>query len=157
MKVNINKNMVSKLASCVLCGTLAGVSLSACLKPNTNIYRDTIFLKDTRLENAYVFTLDDGSKDIGVSVGNCSSGDGLHFYSVVTGEYFADDTCLDDEIEGNPAHKYKFEDIELITEYLTTEEYAKVLLKGKLDNDDTNSIVGRVLMSSKKETNSKIK
>ena len=106
----INKNVASKLAACVLVGSLAATMLTGCSD------RDNI-LKGTILENSCVVTFADGSKDIAVAIGSCwESCEYHHYYSITSGEYFGDKKCTKDRIEGTVVHHYGITNEENITE-----------------------------------------
>ena len=144
----INKNVASKLAACVLVGSLAATMLTGCSD------RDNI-LKGTILENSCVVTFDDGSKDIAVAIGSCwESCEYHHYYSITSGEYFGDKKCTKDRIEGTVVHHYGITNEENITGYLTSDELARAM-KGELNNDDIVSIVSRTVNPIAEETSTK--
>ena len=144
----INKNVASKLAACVLVGSLAATMLTGCSD------RDNI-LKGTILENSCVVTFADGSKDIAVAIGSCwESCEYHHYYSITSGEYFGDKKCTKDRIEGTVVHHYGITNEENITGYLTSDELARAM-KGELNNDDIVSIVSRTVNPIAEETSTK--
>ena len=94
----INKSAASKLAACVLVGSLTTTMLTGCSTDRNNI------LKGTILENSCVVTFADGSKDIAVAVGNCDNSEYHHYYSITSGEYFGDHKCTKKKLEGMVVH-----------------------------------------------------
>ena len=119
----INQKAISKLAACVLVGSITATTLTGC---GTSVDRNTV-LKGTFLDNACVVTFDNGNKDIAVSAGSCFTSQYNHYYSIISGEYYADDKCEKNKIEGNVMNHYKITSVENITSYLTTEELSKAI------------------------------
>lgn len=148
----INKKAASKLAACVLVGTLAATTLTGC---DATLGKNNL-LKGTILENTCVVTFEDGSKDIAVAVGNCEDTEYHHYYSVISGLYFGSEKCVADKIDGTVVHHYRIINEEDINNYLTTDDLTKAI-KGELDNNDVIDIVSRTIKPMNEETNTKIK
>lgn len=144
----INKSAASKLAACVLVGSLTTTMLTGCSTDRNNI------LKGTILENSCVVTFADGSKDIAVAVGNCDNSEYHHYYSITSGEYFGDHKCTKKKLEGMVVHHYGITNEENITGYLTSDELTKAM-KGELNNNDIVSIVSRTVNPIAEETSTK--
>lgn len=146
----INQKAVSKLAACVLVGSLAATTLTGC----GGVDRNNL-LKGTILENTCVVTFEDGSKDIAVAVGTCGDRDYHHYYSIISGEYFGSSKCTQSTIEGTVVHHYGITNEENITGYLTSDELTKAM-QGEFDNNDLINIVSRTVNPITEETNTKI-
>ena len=146
----INQKAVSKLAACVLVGSLAATTLTGCDIKKENL------LKGTILNNTCVVTFENGSKDIAVAVGICDDQDYHHYYSITSGEYFGSKKCTKPMIGGTVIHHYGIINEENITSYLTSDELTKAV-QGKLDNNDIANIVSRTVNSTDEEINTKTK
>ena len=151
----LNKKMVSKLAACVLVGSLATTTLTGCSNKKKEISRSNI-LSGTILESALVITFGDGSKDVAIDVGNC----GLlikkynHYYSIISGKYFSHESCWHERIEGNRLSHYNIVNEEFIDNYLTSEELTKAI-KGELNDDDISYIISRTTNRISEDENTK--
>lgn len=146
----INQKAQSKLATCVLVGTIATATLTGC----SDDFDRNNFLKGTILENTCVVTFEDGSKDIAVAISACSEDDYNHYYSIISGEYYASKLCSAGQIEWTVAHHYEITNEENIVKYLTTDELTKAI-KGELNNDDVIAIVNRTIEPITEVTNTK--
>lgn len=141
---------ISKLASCVLVGSIAANTLTGC----GNDDRESV-LKGTILEGASVITFDDGSKDISIAIESCSKSSYSHYYSVITGEYFSDDTCTLGYLESHVNHHYTIDNEESIIGYLTLDDLEKAA-QGDLSKEDVIAIFNRIVDSvSKVYTNAR--
>lgn len=147
--LKINQKAASKLATCVLVGTLAVTTLTGC---GSSVGSRKNLLQGTILENTCVVTFEDGSKDIAVAVSDCFHKKCHHYYSITSGEYFGCKNCSKSKIDGSIVHHYPVSYEENITGYLTTDQLAKAI-KGELDNNDIIAIVGRVVEPTTEETN----
>lgn len=147
----INQKAASKLATCVLVGTLVATTLTGCEPKNNE--RNNI-LKGTILENTCVVTFEDGSKDIAITVGTCNDVNYHHYYSVISGEYFGSEKCNRGYLNRNVLHHYSIKSEETITNYLTADILTKAL-QNELDNDDISAIITKILEPTVEETNEK--
>ncbi len=150
----INQKAVSKLAACVLVGTLAATTLTGCGRNDKNN-----FLEGTILEDTCVVTFEDGAKDIAVTLTDCivdtNTGKYYHHYrSVISGECFASEKCISKSTNSPAFRYYGITNEESITRYLTPNEIAKAM-QGELDNNDIIAIVRRTMEPTTEETNEK--
>ncbi len=148
----INKKAASKLAACVLVGTITATALTGC---GATVDRNNL-LKGTILENTCVVTFKDGSKDIAVSIDYCvkTNYNYHHYYSIITGEYFVDEQCDFLTLEGNYVYHYEITNEENILNYLTTDDLKKAM-QGNLDNNDIIDIAIRAIEPVNEENNPK--
>ena len=146
--LKMNPKVASKLATCVLVGSLSVTLLAGCSE------RDNL-LEGTILENTCVVTFEDGSKDIVQAVGTCDDPQFNHYSSVISGEKFGSKDCVSNVIMGEVAHHYGIVCEENIIGYLTEEDIAKAM-RGELEDDDILAIVNRtVLQNVEEETKNK--
>ncbi len=150
--LKLNEKSASKLAACVLVGTLVATTLIGCRKAEE---RNNL-LKGTMLENTCVITLEDGTKDIAIAVSSCDRDEYHHYYSVISGEYFSGKKCESNAINRTVIHHYGITNEENIISYLTTDDLEKAI-QGKLDNDDIITIISRVMEPTNEEENTKTK
>ena len=132
----------SKLLPFILVGSIATNTLTGCGCEE----RESI-LKGTILEGASIITFDDGSKDIAVAIDTCDSSFYSHYYSVISGQYFSDDTCSQKFIELQVNHHYAIDSEESIIGYLTLDDLEKAV-QGTLNNEDVIAIFNRIVDST---------
>ena len=72
--LNINRKATSKLAACMLAGSLA---LTACGEEKIDDKNN--ILKGTILENTCVVTFEDGTKDIAIAIESCNYSQYPHY------------------------------------------------------------------------------
>ena len=138
----INQKAASKLAACVLVGTLAATTLTGC---GATVNNKTNLLKGTALDGTTVITFADGSKDIAVAVENCTqSQDYKHYRSIISGIYYAPKNCNFDYQLNDVLHHFEIVNAENIVNYLTEDELDKAI-KGGLDTDDIAVIITRAI------------
>ena len=139
----IDQKVSSKLATCVLIGSLAATTLTGC----GDVDRNNL-LKGTILENTVVVTFDNGSKDIAVAISNCNSKEEYHhYYSIISGEYFGSLKCTKTKINNTVSHHYGITSEENISGYLTSDDITKAM-KGELNNNDIIAIINRAIEST---------
>ena len=145
--LKINQKAASKLAAYTLVCSLAATSLTGC---STNDRNKNNMLRGTVLEGTNVVTLEDGKKDIVYSIDTCNDCKFNHYYSIATGEYFCDEDCSLNILDGHIYHHYKIASEESILSYLNSEEIAAASY-GTLSKDDLVNIVTRVANLDSKE------
>ena len=75
---------------------------------------------------------------------NCLYNDYSHYYSIVSGEYFSDESCTNTVTFNHTNYKYVIINDESITKYLIADDLTKAI-QGELSNDDVINIVTRVI------------
>ena len=132
----------TKLAALALAGVVLATGLCGCDSSENEVERKNV-LSGTILEGTCVVTFEDGSKDIARAISDCTYSSYCHYHSVISGIYYGDSYCPKTYVQGdNVLHHYGITGEEPISNYLTDEDYRKVL-NGEFTDDDLIEIVDR--------------
>lgn len=146
--IKINHKALVKLATFAAVGTVTIGSLTGCQGKNRSI------LHDTPLNNSYVITFENGTKDIALAKGISGSSSYFVYESIISENRY---TKIYDKSERTPLchtaggeQEMPIVSVEPISVYLTSEDIQKGI-NNTLSNEDIIAIIERINLQGNNE------